>query len=221
MTATVTTNWTELIELLPADSQLVLHNKDWDEYEGLLEQVGEASGLRISYDDGVLIIMTLSSEHENYVRFFEKLITAISLRLRVNIRSFGSMTLRRRQQNKGNEPDACFYVQNATLIGNKLELDLASDPPPDIAVEIDVHHGSESKFSIYVALGVPEIWRFDGQSLTIHLLQQDHSVEAETSLALPLLCSQRLTDFLTRMRNEGEFQSLIAFDEWLQAEQHS
>jgi Uma2 family endonuclease len=122
MTATVTTNWIELIELLPADSQLVLHNKDWDDYEALLEQIGEASGLRISYSDGTLQIMTLSSEHENYVRFFESLITAIRLRLRLNIRSFGSMTMRRRKQNKGNEPDACFYVQNAALLGNKMEL---------------------------------------------------------------------------------------------------
>ncbi len=99
-----------------------------------------------------------------------------------------------------------------------MQLDFATDPPPDIAVEIDVHHESLSKFPIYAALGVPEVWHFDGQQLTIHQLEQDHYVVAETSRALPLLTSSTLTDFLTRLREEGEFQTILAFDEWLQTQ---
>src|SRR5438132_409144 len=111
MSATAT-NWLALIAQLPADAEVKLHHVSWDDYEELLEQVGEASGLRISYDEGTLTIMTLSSEHENDVRFFEKLITIISLRRRLDIRSFGSATMRKHRQEKGNEPDACFYVQS-------------------------------------------------------------------------------------------------------------
>src|SRR5205085_4507682 len=106
--------------------------------------------------------MSLSPEHESYARFLEELMTAVRLRLRVNIRSFGSATIRKQKRRKGNEPDACFYVQNAAATGNKLQLDFATDPPPDIAVEVDIHHDSLNKFPIYAALGVPEIWRFDG-----------------------------------------------------------
>ncbi|HYE71891.1 MAG TPA: Uma2 family endonuclease, partial [Blastocatellia bacterium] len=140
MNATAT-DWLALIEQLPADAEVKLRNVSWDEYEELLEQVGEASALRISYDEGTLAIITLSLEHENDVRFFEKLMTVISLRLRLNIRSFGSATLRRRRKEKGNEPDACFYVQSTPLIGNCNDLNFTKDPPPDIAVEVDVHHG--------------------------------------------------------------------------------
>lgn len=218
MSATAT-RWLELIEQLPADAEVRLHDISWDEYEELLEQVGEASGLRISYDEGTLTIMTLSSEHENDVRFFEKLITIISLRLRLNIRSFGSSTMRKHRREKGNEPDACFYVQSAPLIGNRRKLDFTKDPPPDIAVEVDVHHDSEDKLSIYSGLGVPEIWRYDGQRLKIHLLADDGYIEAPQSRALPLLTAELLTNFLRRLREEGEFQAIVAFDEWMQAQQ--
>jgi Uma2 family endonuclease len=204
------------VSQLPADTVITFHNVTWEEYEELLEEVGEASGLRISYNDGTLNAMTLSHEHEKYTRFFEALITTIRLRLRLNILSFGSATMKRKQ--KGNEPDACFYVQTADLIGNQIEFDFAIDPPPDIAVEVDIHHDSQDKFSIYAAFGVPEIWRFDGNALTIHLLEQDRYEDAEVSRALPMLTTEILTRSLMQLRNDGEFKALIAFDEWLQSQ---
>ena len=211
------TNWLELIEQLPADAEIKLHNIAWDDYEELLEQVGEARGLRISYNEGTLRILTLSTEHESYACFIEGLLTVIILRLRINIRSFGSATLRK--PGVGNEPDACFYVQSVPLIGNRSNLDFSKDPPPDIAVEVDVNHDSADKLSIYTRLGVPEVWRYDGARLTIYLLESGGYVEAEQSRALPLLTADLLTNFLWRLREDGELQTLLAFDEWLQAQQ--
>jgi len=215
--STQISSYYEIVSQLPADTVITFHNVSWEAYEELLEQASEASGLRISYDDGTLQITNLSSEHEKYAWFIGRLVSALSLRLRINILFFGSATMKKRKQSKGNEPDACFYVQTAATIGNRMHIDFETDPPPDIAVEVDVHHDSRSKFSIYAALGVPEIWRFDGQTLTIHLLEQDRYSEAETSLALPMLTSRILTEFLARLRDEGEFQTLLAFDEWLQS----
>jgi Uma2 family endonuclease len=214
---TETTNYYALVSQMPEDAFVVFHGVTWEEYEDLLEQVGEASGLRISYDDGTLKVMTLSSEHENYTRFIEKMVSTLSLRLRIRIRSFGSATMRKSRKRKGNEPDCCFYIQTAATLGTRIKLDFAVDPPPDVAVEIDVHHASIDKFSIYEALGVPEIWRFDGLQLFIHLWQGDRYEEAEVSRALPMLTSRILTEYLTRMRDEGEFEAIIAFDEWLQS----
>src|SRR5580704_17721378 len=108
----------EIVSQLPADAVVTFHDVGWDEYEDLLEQVGEAEHLRITYDSGALQVMPLSPEHEKYARFLEGLMTAIRLRLHINILSFGSETMRKRGQRKGNEPDACFYVQNAYRIGN-------------------------------------------------------------------------------------------------------
>jgi Uma2 family endonuclease len=212
----------EIVSQLPEDASVTFHDVSWDEYEELLEQVGEAPGLRISYDDGSLCVMTISSEHEKYASFINRLMTVICLRLRIDILAFGSSTMRKRKRKKGNEPDGCFYVQTASLIGNRIQLDFETDPPPDIAVEIDVHHDSRSKFPIYAALGVPEIWRYDGQQMTIYHLSRErdeqHYVGADTSLALPMLSAMLLTEVIERMRTEGELSALLAFDEWLQSQ---
>lgn len=217
--STIAVNWLEVIEQLPADSFITLRHTTWEEYEALLDQVGEAAGLRISYNEGTLQVMTVSPEHESYVRFFETLMTAIRLRLRLNIRSFGSSTMKKPKPRKGLEPDACFYVQSAPLIGNRMQLDFDVDPPPDIAVEVDIHHESIDKFPIYAALGISEVWHFDGAQLRIHLLKQDAYIQATASQALPVLTDHTLTDLLTRLREEGEFHTLLAFDEWLQSQQ--
>ncbi len=155
----------EIVSQLPEGTSVTFHDVSWDEYEELLEQVGEAKGLRISYDNGRLNVVAISAEHEKYAMFINSLIAGLRLRLRLNILSFGSATMRKRRRSKGNEPDACFYVQTASLIGNKIQLEFETDPPPDIAVEIDVHHDSRSKFSIYLGLRVPEIWRYDGAAV--------------------------------------------------------
>jgi len=87
--STQTPSHYEIVSHMPPDAVVTFHSVSWEEYEQLLDEVGESSGFRISYDDGTLQIMTLSSEHEKYVRFFESLITAIRLRLHINIISFG------------------------------------------------------------------------------------------------------------------------------------
>ena len=84
-------------------------------------------------------------------------------------------------------------------------------------VEVDIHHDSTDNDSIYAALGVPEIWRYDGWSASIRILQDAGYVESETSLALPMITPAILTEYMTRMREEGEFAAIIAFDEWLQS----
>jgi len=214
---TETANYLAVVAQLPEDSIVIFHNVTWEEYEELLAQVGEASGLRISYNDGTLKAMTLSHEHEKYVRFIDRLVSTLSLRLRINVLFFGSATMKKRKKNKGNEPDASFYVQTAAVIGNRMQLDLAVDPPPDVVVEVDIHHDSRDNYAIYAAFGVPEIWRYDGHEMTIHHLQQAEYVSAEKSRALPVLSSSVLTEYLRRMQQDGEFNAILAFDEWLQS----
>lgn len=206
------------VSQLPGATEITFHNVSWEEYEELLEEVGEASGLRISYDEGTLNVMTLSAKHEYYERFLDKMLGCVIVRLGINIRSFGSATMRKQKKRKGNEPDLCFYVQTVAVIGNRIELDFEIDRPPDVAVEIDIHHDSRKKFSIYAGLEVPELWRFNGDALTIHLLDEERYEEVEASRALPLLTAEVLTAFLMQLRDEGDFKTLIAFDEWLQSQ---
>jgi Uma2 family endonuclease len=219
--STQTTNYYDTVAQLAEDASVTFHEVSWDEYEELLEQVGEAPGLRISYDNGSLDVMTISGEHEKYSEFISSLVGIIRLRLRMNILSFGSATMRKRNLKKGKEPDACFYVQSAPLIGNRIQLDFETDPPPDVTVEIDVHHDSRSSFPIYAALGVSEIWRYDGHAMTIYHLSEaadaQEYVAGDTSAALPMLSGTLLAEMIERMRKDGELIALLAFDEWLQS----
>lgn len=84
--------YTDFIENLPSDSFVVLRNKTWEDYEELLEEVGEASHLRISFDEGEIQIMTLSIGHERFERTLEKLIGSLALQKLIEIASFGSAT---------------------------------------------------------------------------------------------------------------------------------
>jgi Uma2 family endonuclease len=213
--ATQTLQSLEMIEQLPPDSFLVLRGVRWEEYEALLAALGENRGVRVSFDQGRLAIMVLSSEHESYAELIKQLVVALSLRLRIKVLHFGSSTMKKREEGRGSEPDACFYVQNAGVIGSKKQIDFSVEPPPDIVVEVDLHHESLSKFPIYASLGVPEIWRYDGQSLVIHLLRGDHYVENEASLAFPILTSGRLSELLDRSEREDQYEILLAFEEWL------
>jgi Uma2 family endonuclease len=210
-------NFVELIERLPTDGALIQHGFTWDEYEELLHVLGDSSGVRVSYNDGTLQIMSPSQKHEKCARLIERLVGALSLRLRIRVLSYGSSTVKKQREQKGVEPDACFYVQNATLVGTKEEIDFNVDPPPDVAVEIDFHHQSLSKFPIYATLGVPEIWRHDGDSLTIYHLRDEQYVVSDASLALPLLTSAVLTEFLARSPKQDQYDILLAFEEWLSA----
>ena len=211
-------NYAEIISQLPADSFLIRENVSWEEYEDLLEQVGEATWLRIAYDDGTLEIMTVGPKHEKFATLIEGLVGVIRLRLRMNIVFFGSSTMRKEKKRKGIEPDACFYVQTAEALGNRMDLDFEKDPPPDVAVEVDVTRHSISKFGISAGLGVPEVWIYDLKELRIYLLEQDKYVPATESRALPMLSGPILTKFLSQLREAGELQAILAFDDWLQSQ---
>lgn len=213
-----TQNYYEMAEQMVPGQVCIFHNVSWEEYEELLDQLPEATWLRVSYDEGTLELMTTSARHEKYAHFIDGMMRLISVTLRINICFFGSATIKKSPQQVGKEPDCCFYVQTAPLLGNRIDLDFAVDPPPDVCVEVDIFHDSISKFPIYAGLGVPEVWRFDGAELTIHLLQNNQYIASPASLALPMLSAETLTRFLTLMRDEGEFEAMLAFEEWLQTQ---
>jgi len=209
----------DVIERLPVDSVLVQHDVSWAEYEDVLEAVGDSKRLRISYDQGTLQVLSPSSKHELSAILLERLVDRLSILRRVEVLSYGSTTIKKRREQKGAEPDACFYVERAAAVGTKEEIDFNTDPPPDVVVEIDIHHDSISKFPIYAALGVPELWRYDGKALTIYRLRQGDYQPSAASSSLPLLTGAVLTEFLARSPKENQYEILLAFENWLEAQQ--
>ncbi len=202
---------------LPSGSMLILPEFSWAAYERLLADLGEGYGVRIQYDQGKLTVMSPSARHEKCKELILRIADTIADELGCDLESFGSTTFKRQELGKGAEPDTCFYVQNASAVAGRTELDPARDPPPDVVVEIDVAHDSKSKFRFYQRLGAPEIWLYDGDSAQIyHLTPQGYAV-AEVSRAFPVLTAAALTRFLAQGQVGPERAVLRSIRQWLRA----
>ena len=203
------------IEHLPAGAVLRFDDVPWAVYENLLADLGEGYAVRIFYDNGRMEVMAPASTHEKSKSAINRLIMALCDELEIDVESLGSTTLKVEIRAKGAEPDDCFYVQSASLIIGKDDLDLAHDPPPDIAVEIDITNTSLSKFAIYAALNIPEIWRVRGRQVEFYLLTADGYEMTHASRAFPFLPARILTDFLIRVLTEGGRRASHDFREWV------
>ncbi len=213
---TQTPSYLDAIEHLPEGGILVLNNISWEEYEQLLEDLGDGYAVNVYYDRGRLKIMSPSSSHEMYKDLILRLVDIVADHVDIVLESRGSTTFKRKRPSKGAEPDVCFYIQNASRIIGKLKIDLATDPPPDVVVEIDVSHDSTDKFEFYASIGVPEIWRYDEHQAQIFHLQGETFIEMPSSRALPLVTSDALTRFLDQSKTEGQSATLKSFRQWLQ-----
>lgn len=200
---------------VPSGQQLILTGVTWRMYERVLRAFDERR-LRITYDRGVLEIMTLSPEHERFKHLLRRLFEALTDELKWNIAGFASMTMRRRRRRRGLESDECYWVQNEPAIRGRDHIDLRHDPPPDLAFEVDISRSSLDRLAIYAVLGVPEVWRFDGQVLHVHLLGPDgRYTESPTSRAFPFLPMNELVRFLGMRATMGETDLLNEFRVWV------
>jgi Uma2 family endonuclease len=205
-------------DLLPprAPQHFLLGGVDWETYCKLRDAL-QGRHLRLTYDRGNLELMTLSLGHERYGSLLGRMIETLTLELGLPLQSAGSTTLDREDLDRGVEADRCYYLEHEPLVREKEEIDLTVDPPPDLAIEIDVSRSSIKRLAIYAALRIPEVWRFDQEKLWIYMLGADGQyVAVEHSGHFPFLPIAEVTSFLLR-RNQMDENSLVrAFRDWVQ-----
>ena len=209
--STRTGSYVEAIDHLPDGAILVLPQVSWEDYEKLLEDLADRPGIRLSYDEGRLEIMTPSAEHEEYKEFILRLAQVFSEERGIPLETRGSTTWKRRTVRKGTEPDTCFYVASAHRIVGRRTIDLETDPPPDVVVEIDMTNESLGKFPTYAALGVPEIWRYDGTRVQMYTFTGTSYADAVRSTFFPGLTCELLLEFLEQSKRAGQTDALQAF----------
>ncbi len=182
---------------LPTVQCLILDNVDWRMYSQLLRAFAERPGIRLTYDRGTLEIMSPLLAHDGDADFLGMLVRALAAGMKIPIKGSGSTTLRRRKKQKGLEPDRGFWIANEAAMRGKRHYSPKTDPPPDLAIEVDVTNSSLNRMSIYASLGVPEVWRLDGQTLTFHVLDAGRTfVSATNSKSFPGLTSADLMHFM-------------------------
>lgn len=178
------------------ERRMVLYNVGWDTYERLLRDHANVSAPRFTYDRGVLEIMSPLPERERLNRAIQLLLPVVAEETGAALYSLGSTTFNRDDLQRGFEPDSCFYLQNVSRARDKDRIDLYVDPPPDLVVEIDITHPSLDELSIYAQIGVPEVWRYDGERLEILILGGERYAESEHSRALPSVSAAALRALL-------------------------
>jgi Uma2 family endonuclease len=199
--------------------RVVLRGVSWELYEQILREIGDQP-LSLTYDEGDLEIMSPSRAHERWKTLIGRLLELLTLERDVAVESLGSTTFKRADLAKGLEPDECYYIQHQAAVRGHDDVDLERDPPPDLVVEVDISHRALDRERIYAALGVPEMWKFDGQRLEAWVLGADRAYRRQdNSRAFPWLKMQDLQRFLDMRREHDETSVMRAFRDWLRAGQ--
>ncbi len=201
-------------ETLPFEQRFMLRNVSWEDYESLLRGVGDRH-VFITYNNGTLELMSPSRKHEHVAEILGVLVRTLAMELDIEISSAGSTTFRREDLAKGLEPDRCFYIQNEAAVRAHDDIDLSVDPPPDLAIEVDITHRSMNREEIYAALGVIELWCWSNDALVVRILDKGRYVLSSTSKVLPMILPAQLERFVRMRGTIGESTLLKMFVKWV------
>ncbi|MGB3137036.1 MAG: Uma2 family endonuclease [Nodosilinea sp.] len=212
----VTYSATDTLPIAPGESRVAMRGMDWVAYGQMRSLLNERTRARLTYDRGTLEITMPSEAHEFYARLIERFIIILVVELGMRVKTLGSTTLDREDLDRGAEPDNGYYIQNQPPVAGR-PIDLATDPPPDLVVEVDINHTDIDKNALYAAMGVPEFWRFDGRVWRIYQLVEGRYVECDASPTFPVVSKDDLYQFLTTCQVD-EVEAEMNFRDWLKQE---
>ena len=200
--------------VVPQGHQVLLTDVTWDELEMILDELGDKRATRLSYSSGTLEIMSPSPEHEDTKVILADLVKIILEEQRIEFRNLGSTTFKSEPMDQAVEPDECFYIEHEPAIRGKKRIDLTTDPPPDLVIEIDLT--ARTRFHNYARLGVPELWRYDGNTLDINVLRHGQYVPSPQSLHFPTIpVADALPYHLAQSRSVGRTAVMRTFRTWV------
>ena len=199
---------------VPPGHRIILHNISWQEFEEILTELGENRASRLAYYQGNLEIKMPLPKHEVAKVIIGDLVKIILEELEIDCECFGSTTFKRQDMNSGIEPDDSFYIKNHLQMIGKEKIDLNIDPPPDLVIEIDVT--SKTQLDAYLALAVPEVWRYENDKLQINIWQNGKYIESKVSPNFPNLpIAEIIPQFVEESRILGRSPTLRKFRQWI------
>ena len=209
---------TELVRKVQGGQAIVLTGVSWDVYQILLKTLFEEHlHARTTYDRGRFEVMPTSRLHEIIKSLLARMLEAWADALNIPYNFGGEMSCEREDLQCGLQPDECYWIRNAARVSGKTELDFTVDPPPDLVLEVEISHSVLSRFPILAQLGVPEVWRCNGKTLQIGLLQAEGDyLWGETSVNLPGLPIAELNRYLQQIGTLDHAIIIRNFRAWLQ-----
>lgn len=202
------------------ESRLVLDGISWATYSRLRRE--SSSRLKMTYDSGTLEIMSPSYRHESAASLLAEMVKRLSLAHGVHYACGASTTFRRKGIEKGVEPDQCFWIANAARMRGKKSVNLKSDSPPDLVIEVDITRSSLDRLRIFAQFGVPEVWRFDGRRFSTLTLRKNKTYRlANRSLSFPTFPMPVIQEFLDRLDVEVEGLLVDEFEQFVRRHRDS
>lgn len=192
------------------ETRMVLENVAWETYIALADG-RRGSVPRMTYDNGVLEMMSPKREHENIGRLIGRLVETYSELKDIEIISVASVTVKRSDLSKAFEADESYYVANAARLLGKRELDFDVDPPPDLVIEVEMTSSAIKKMHLFAAMHVTEVWRHDGELLQKYQLVDGNYQLIDSSLQLPGLTSEKVNETLEKRDTIGETKLIQGF----------
>ncbi|MBY0528196.1 MAG: Uma2 family endonuclease [Gemmataceae bacterium] len=199
----------------PTRSPAVLYDIDWRTYSRLLHVLQSQGPYRLTYDRGTLEIMSPRFDHESPVSIIGSFIESLTDELNIPRRAGGAVTLRRKKKQRGLEADKCYWIASAPFLQGKTRLDLRIDPPPDLAIEVEVTARVINRMGIYAALGVPEVWVLNAGGLSFYALQGKTYQVRPNSLSFPALVPADLLPFLNQLGQTDDTTLMRSFRTWV------
>ena len=164
--------------------RVLLAGVRWESYQHLLQDYDERGTVHFAFHRGDLEITTITFFHARVQQLLSLLVTIIAEELAIDLDCVGAMTLQRPEFACGLEPDVSFYVKHAAQVRGKATIDLSTDPPPDLVILVDMVEPAVNKFAILAALGIPELWHYDGHQVSIWELAVGEYTEVAESKTL-------------------------------------
>src|SRR4028119_2501966 len=198
-----------------SEHRTLLPNISWPPFKTMLAEMGSERVTRLAYHEGLVEVMTPLMPHENSNRFIEGFVVVLCEELGLEIKRTGSLTLTRDDLERGAEPDSSYYIQNEPLVRDKEKIDLESDPPPDLVLEVEYSRSKIDKLSLYAAMGIPEFWRYNGSVLRIYRLELGQYVQRNNSPTFAPIAVTEIPKFLQQSRKVGEITCTRNFRNWI------
>lgn len=195
--------------------RFVVRQSSWQTYQTVLKAFAD-SPVRVTFDRGALELMSPSGPHERLKKLLDRLISAAAEELEIPLRSQGSTTFSREELNRGLEPDECYYIEHEPDVRDRDDIG-SDDPPPDLAVEVEVSRTALDRMGIYADLGVPEVWRLSGTDLVMLRLDESGNYqEVDRSEIFPEIPRSIFTELLDRRFETTELKLVRDFRRWIQ-----
>ncbi|NJK60997.1 MAG: Uma2 family endonuclease [Oscillatoriales cyanobacterium SM2_1_8] len=196
------------------EKRVTLSGISWGGYQQILRALPDTRGARLIYDRGLLEITMPAEFHEFASDLIALFVRILVVEMGMDLKTMGSTTLDREDLNRGAEPDCAYYIQNQPRVVGRT-VDLRTDPPPDLVVEVDISHSDIDKNRLYAAMGVPEFWRYNGEIWRIFALREGEYQECDRSPTFPWVAKEELYRFLAAARM-GESGAELAWRQRVQ-----